>query len=190
MKKFKLVSLVLVLSFTVIGIVFAQTNKPPEWYLKAYQELYKDKDITDIIVGTGQATGNSASLTEKTAIAAARAEVASQMASMIENALFDFEEESGIVGDDIQTVQSRNNILKAITAMKLTYAKTVQKGVSDDGRTYYIAVEVNEARAIKDAIKAVETAAKKESAVYANLRAAEVEEKLKEQIDAMQENAQ
>ncbi len=191
MKKFKLLSFVLVVSFGIMGVLFAQSSDALSWYFDVYEVLYKGKDITNIIVGTGQATGNSASLTEKTAVAAARADVGAQIATMIESALFDFEEESGIVGDDIQTVQSRNNILKAITSMKLAYAKTVKKGVSEDGKTYYVAVEVDEGRAVKEAVKAVETAAKKESAVYANLRAAEVEEKLREQIDAMQEdNAQ
>ncbi len=182
MKKVKLISLVFV--FAIASIIWAQTNERPDWY-DAPTMFYKEYG-TSIIVGTGQAKGTNPGLTEKRAFAAAQANAAEQIANYVQSSLEDYAEEVEM-NETSQTMASSKNIIVTVSEMKLTYAKTIKKHVASDG-TYYIAVMVDEDRAIKQAAKLAEAAAKKEAA-YSNYTATKAEEDIREQVDQIQSEA-
>ncbi len=156
MKRFKLLSFVLVLSFVAIGVLYTQSREqPPSWFLD-HKEFY-DKYGKNIVVGTGQATGNSASLTDKAAFAAAQAYVANQLESVIDNVFKMHLSEKGEDGDTSVSMSTDNYTKTTVKGMKLSYAKMLKRHVSSDGKTYYVAVMLDESRLLKE----VETSFKK-----------------------------
>ncbi len=115
----------------------------PSWYNNP-GEFYEEYGM-DIIIGTGQATGRSASLTDKAAFAAAQANAAQQIITIING-----------LGTDETT---------SITSVRLSGAKLLRKAV--DGDTYYVAVMVNKDKAL-ETLKKTLASATKDNEAYTN----------------------
>ncbi len=140
-------------------------NNAPDWYNNPgvfYQEYGMD-----IIVGTGQATGSNPGLTERTATASAQANAAQQITTIING-----------LGTDETT---------SISGVRLSGAKVIRKAISEDGKTCYVAVMLDEKRTLETVKKTLENATKDNEA-YTDEALDYTIVEVKKRVDTVQES--
>jgi hypothetical protein len=120
----------------------------PEWYLNPEPYVIKNYGKEgSFFYGVGQSTQPIASLAKKTADSRARDEVSQQVGIEVKSKVQDYMAASG-GGENPGVVQFAEAVSKQISSAGLVGAKTVKRGVSPDGKTYFALViySLNEAQ--------------------------------------------
>ncbi len=133
------------IDFKSIEAINKYDPNAPGWYNNR-GEFYQSYG-TDIIIGIGQATGRSASLTDKAATAAAQENAALQIVAII----------NGLGLDETSS----------ITKVQLSGARVIKKAASDDNQTYYAAVMLDKKRVLQSVNRTLSSAIN-ESENYTN----------------------
>ncbi len=131
---------------------------------------------TDAIYGVGYAQQSTLPLSIKVAEANARADIANQIEAQIKSAVTSYAQEAG-VGDDTQVIEFAETITRQVTDTTLSGAITKQRAPMEDGGVWILMI-YNKESMLGSFEEAAESFERKESAAFAEFKAAKALEKL------------
>ena len=134
--------------------------------------------LEDQFVGLGLAKLSDTTLSRRTALARARADIATQVSVSVETMLIDYSQEAGS-GNDTQTIEFVEAITREVADIQLQGAVTAQQYQSDDG-TWYVMVYFPKNALIEEVGELFE---RNESAAFAEFKADQALERLDAEVE-------
>lgn len=131
----------------------------------------------DQFVGLGLANLNDTNLSRRTALARARADIATQVSVSVESMLTDYAQQAG-TGNDTQVVSFVEQITKEVADIELQGAVTKEQYAASDG-TWYAMVYFPKDALIEDVSEVFE---RSEGAAFAEFQAAQALERLNAEV--------
>ena len=173
MKKFSLILLVLVIGFALAGCA----SKPSVGSASDVPPWLNDLPPDDVIWGIGQAKQSSVSMSMTIAESRARAAIARELQTKVQQMIEDYNMDAGNVKNQANA-SMQQNIMRQVINIDVSGARIIQRWQGKDGMWWFLA-EMKRA----DAKKQMESILGNEEAAYSQFKAQEALKMLDAQLD-------